>query len=682
MQAARVYPKKNTFVVEDVPVPDIGPGEVLVRVHTAGMSRGLLSVWLFTDMIKLLPATLGHEIAGVVAATGPGVSAVRKGDRVHVYAPLGCQEESCAACADGNESACESFAMIGYALFMPNGMRAYERYHDGGMAEYVRVPAGNLDKLSDETSFAAGCKLATAAISWKAVTVAGATAPGGTLLVTGASGANGSLAVACAPLAGFDQVIAVAAHRDALDPLTGMFPYVTAIATEELAPDWEKKGGLTDALREAAGQVDAIVDFTPIGPAVIAQSLPVLNRHGRAVLMAGNPSLVEISYLDIMTRDLCVSGCPHATRADVRQVAGLVAGKELDLDRFVTHRFRLDAVGEAMKTIMLRKGSPALVVLDVAENGNHDQPKDELMTEVSTTTADLERNKAIVRRFVEEIINGGDLGPVVDELFHPEYLEGNYPLDGHTGPEIVRTWVPYLRWVYPDVRHEILDLCADGDTVMCRSIQTGTPRGFFEGKSKNVPAYQRSQRRMEINMLRLKDGKICEHWGPFSRRLDDHDGEEGLGAGMAKAHQAWAAQDSSITTSETAAPETSVANGHAAEHPSVSEGESRMDTPQAVFNDMASTLAANPDRTEGLTATYQYNVEGEHGGWWTLIIDDGTSELRNGKAENPDVKISIDETDLLAMANGEFSGTEAFMTGKLRVEGNPVLGMQLGRILG
>jgi threonine dehydrogenase-like Zn-dependent dehydrogenase len=373
MQAARVHPKKNAFVLEDIPVPDIGPGEVLVQVQATGLSRGLLSVWLFTDMIKLLPATLGHEIAGVVAATGPGVSNVRAGDRVHVYAPLGCGKQSCAACAAGDESACESFAMIGYALFQPGGMEIYQRYHDGGMAEFVRVPAQNLDKLADETSFEAGCKLSTAAISWKAVSTARAGAPGGTLLVTGASGANGSIAVAAAPLAGFDRVIAVATHRSALTPLT--FDYVTGVATEELGPDWEKKGYLTELLRDEPGGVDAIVDFTPVGPAVIAQSLPVLNRHGRAVLMAGNPSLFQVSYLDIMTRNLCVSGCPHATRADVRRVAQLVAGSELDLDRFVTHRYPLDAVSDAMKAIMLRKGSPALVVLDIA---SHDQVKDEI----------------------------------------------------------------------------------------------------------------------------------------------------------------------------------------------------------------------------------------------------------------------------------------------------------------
>jgi putative sterol carrier protein/predicted SnoaL-like aldol condensation-catalyzing enzyme len=300
-------------------------------------------------------------------------------------------------------------------------------------------------------------------------------------------------------------------------------------------------------------------------------------------------------------------------------------------------------------------------------------------TTVTEASPDLERNKVIVRRFVEEIINGGDLGAVVDELFHQEYLEGNYPLDGRSGPEIVRTWVPYLRWVYPDVRHEILDLCAEGDTVMCRSIQTGTPRGFFEGKSKDVPPERRAQRRMEINMLRLKDGKICEHWGPFSRRLDEHDGQEGLGSGMARAHQAWAAAEAA---GQDSSGEDAAAAASAAAQENASEGNPSMNTPQAVFDDMASQLAAQPDRTEGLTATYQYSVQGEHGGMWTLAIDDGTFDIKPGTADNPDVRITIDEADLLAMANGEFSGTEAFMTGKLRVEGNPVLGMQLGRILG
>jgi threonine dehydrogenase-like Zn-dependent dehydrogenase len=366
MRAARVYPGRNVFVLEDIPVPAIGPGEVLVRVHAAGISRGLLSVWLFTDMISQLPATLGHEMAGVVEQTGPGVTRAKAGDRVAVYAPLGCRQDTCAACQGGDESGCPSFAMIGYAMFGPDGLDVYQRYHNGGMAEYVRVPEENLDPLPPGISFEAGCKLTTAAVSWKAVATARQTAPGGTLLVTGATGANGSLAVACAPLAGFDRVVAVAGHRTALDTVIKESPHVVAaIATEELPTGWEKRGGLADAIREAAGPVDAIVDFTPTGPAVVAQCLQTLNRSGRAVLMAGNPSLFQVSYLDVMTHNLCVSGCPHATRGDVRQVTTLVADGALDLERFVTHRFPLDDVAEAMKTIMLRRASPALVVLDI-----------------------------------------------------------------------------------------------------------------------------------------------------------------------------------------------------------------------------------------------------------------------------------------------------------------------------
>lgn len=368
MRAVRVYPKRNAFVAESIPVPDIGPGEVLVQVHSVGMSRGLVSVWLFTDMIKCMPATLGHEISGVVAGTGPGVTNVTAGDRVHVYPPLGCRKASCPGCAAGDESRCPAFAMIGYAVFGPEGLPVYERYHNGGMAEYVRVPAANLDRLPDSISFPAGCKLTTAAISGKALSTARTGTSGGTLLVTGATGANGSLTVACARLFGFERVIAVADHRPPLDRLVKSFPWVeVAIATEELAADWKKKAGLTAAVKEAAGGFDAIVDFTPIEPFVMQQCLPGLNRHGCAILMAGNPSLIQLNYLDVMTRNLRVSGCPHATRADVGQIRGLAADGGLDIGQLITHRYPLESAADAMKAIMLRKDSPALVVLDVRE---------------------------------------------------------------------------------------------------------------------------------------------------------------------------------------------------------------------------------------------------------------------------------------------------------------------------
>ncbi|MDQ2810880.1 MAG: alcohol dehydrogenase catalytic domain-containing protein [Actinomycetota bacterium] len=349
-------------------MPEIGPGEVLVRVHSVGLSRGLISVWLFTDMIKLLPATLGHEISGVVASVGPQVTNVTEGDRVHVYPPLGCGQESCDGCAQGDESRCPAFAMIGYAVFGTEGMPAYQRYHNGGMAEYVRVPAANLEILPAGLSFPAGCKLTTAAISVKALSAAREMVSGGTLLVTGATGANGSLAISCAPMFGFERVIAIAHHRPALDRLAKAFPHIHAvIATEELAAGWKKDGGLTEAIRKVTGGFDALLDFSPVEPFVIQQSLPALSRHGCAILMAGNPSLIQLNYLEIMTHSLRIWGSPHATRDDVRRAASLAGHGHLDIDPLVTHRFPLESAAEAMKAIMLRKDSPALVVLDVME---------------------------------------------------------------------------------------------------------------------------------------------------------------------------------------------------------------------------------------------------------------------------------------------------------------------------
>jgi threonine dehydrogenase-like Zn-dependent dehydrogenase len=225
-----------------------------------------------------------------------------------------------------------------------------------------------LDRLPAGISFPAGCKLTTAAISGKALSTARAAAGGGTLLVTGATGANGRIAVACSPLYGFERVIAIANHRSALDTLVKAFPYVeVAIATEELAADWKKRAGLTAVVKEATGGFDALVDFTPIEPFVAQQCLPGLNRHGCAILMAGNPSLIQVNYLDVMTRNLRVSGCPHATRDDVGRIRALAASGDLDIDPLVTHHFPLASAADAMKAIMLRQDSPGLVVLDVKE---------------------------------------------------------------------------------------------------------------------------------------------------------------------------------------------------------------------------------------------------------------------------------------------------------------------------
>jgi propanol-preferring alcohol dehydrogenase len=127
MKAARLHEYGTPLVVEDVPTPSPGPGEVLVRIGGAGFCHSDLHV--IDGEIRVLPRLpliLGHENAGWVAACGAGVTSVRDGDPVAVFGGWGCGR--CSHCVSGSEQLCEAPQWVGLSNF------------DGGYAEYLLVP--------------------------------------------------------------------------------------------------------------------------------------------------------------------------------------------------------------------------------------------------------------------------------------------------------------------------------------------------------------------------------------------------------------------------------------------------------------------------------------------------------------------------------------------------------------
>lgn len=128
MKAARLHDYGRELVLEDIPTPEVGEGQVLVRVEAAGFCHSDLHV---IDgeirMLPKLPLTLGHENAGVVAAVGKGVSFVREGDHVAVFGGWGCGR--CRACITGDEQLCTA---------APEWAGLSKR--DGGYAEFLLVP--------------------------------------------------------------------------------------------------------------------------------------------------------------------------------------------------------------------------------------------------------------------------------------------------------------------------------------------------------------------------------------------------------------------------------------------------------------------------------------------------------------------------------------------------------------
>ena len=147
---AVVFSEWQTFPsLEEVEQPEPGPGEVPLKVAGAGACHS--DVAIYKDFSKEAagsippPFTLGHENAGWVAGLGSGVSRIAEGDAYLVYGPIGCGH--CKMCARGQDTYCHNAATMPY---MGVGLG-----RDGGMAEYVVVPARNLVPLGDADPVAA-----------------------------------------------------------------------------------------------------------------------------------------------------------------------------------------------------------------------------------------------------------------------------------------------------------------------------------------------------------------------------------------------------------------------------------------------------------------------------------------------------------------------------------------------
>lgn len=136
MKAVQLVAWQTPPEIREVPVPEPGPGQVLVKVAGAGVCHSDLHLmeWPPGTLAYPLPFTLGHETAGWVESVGPGAAGVRSGDPVIVYGPWGCG--LCRQCARGAENYCERAAEIGAA---GGGLGV-----DGGMAEYMLVPSPRL----------------------------------------------------------------------------------------------------------------------------------------------------------------------------------------------------------------------------------------------------------------------------------------------------------------------------------------------------------------------------------------------------------------------------------------------------------------------------------------------------------------------------------------------------------
>lgn len=311
----------------DVPVPEPGPGQVLVRVAGVGLCH--TDALFLTSPAGVLPYdvpfTLGHEIAGWVDATGDGVTDVAVGDAVAVACMSPCWE--CRWCRQGADNYCV------------NSWRGRGFGADGGLASHVVVgqrevvPLGDLDPQQAAPLTDAGATSYHAVQRVRGKLDAAATVGAGTAVVIGVGGL-GSYAVQWLKLQTTARIIAVEARPERVD-------VATALGADEvlLAGD-----GLTRRLRDAVGPdgADAVLDFVGTDRTLNA-ALATAAKLGSVALVGAGFGTAQVRYGQ-PAHDCDVFNPQGARVAELREVVELARAGKLSIE---VERFAFDDVAAA-----------------------------------------------------------------------------------------------------------------------------------------------------------------------------------------------------------------------------------------------------------------------------------------------------------------------------------------------
>jgi L-iditol 2-dehydrogenase len=320
-----MYYNNSDVRLEELPVPKIQAGEILVKIIASGLCGSDMLEWY---RIKKAPIVLGHEIAGEVAEIGGGVSGLSIGDRVVVSHHVPCN--TCRYCLAGNHTVCETLHTTSFA--------------PGGFAEYVRVPRINVERgvfpLPGELSFEQGAFGEPVACVLRGQRLASFGA-GQTVLVIG-SGISGILHVMLARAMGAERIIATDIKDFNLKAATEFGADAVIDGREDVpALVREHNGG------RAADRVVVCAEAL----SAFKQGLESVDRGGTVLCFATTKPDIELPIpINTFWRNSITVMPSYANSPDdMQQALGLMAEGKFDVSRMVTHRLGLAETGEGFK---------------------------------------------------------------------------------------------------------------------------------------------------------------------------------------------------------------------------------------------------------------------------------------------------------------------------------------------
>jgi len=312
--------------VEEQPRPEVGRGDVLIKVRASGICGSDLMEWY---RIKRAPLVLGHEVTGEIVEVGEDISGLAVGDRVFATHHVPCDE--CLECLRGHETACRTFQEV-------------NNFTPGGFAQYLRVTGRSVRtgilKLPDEVSYEVGTFVEPLATVVRALRTIGL-APADGLLIYGA-GLTGILFVKLAKALGAGAVA-----------VADVDEYRLARAREAGADLVIPAGEDVPArFAEYAGRLaDKVVVCTGAASAAEA-ALHSVDRGGTVLFFAvGRPGeTIAVDFNPFWRNDVSLRTCYGAAPLDNWQALELLRRGAVRVDDMITHRYALEEIGQAFST--------------------------------------------------------------------------------------------------------------------------------------------------------------------------------------------------------------------------------------------------------------------------------------------------------------------------------------------
>ncbi len=337
MRVAMYYNNRDVRL-EELPVPTIGPGELLLRIQASGICGTDVMEWY---RIRGAPLVLGHEIAGEVVSTGKGVKQYQPGDRVFVSHHVPCN--SCHYCLSGHHSVCDTLRTT--------------HFDPGGFAEYIRVPKINVENgtflLPEELSFEEGSFIEPLACVVRAQRFAGLRTKQSVLVI--GSGIAGMLHVQLAKVRGAGPVIATDLNEFRLKAAKNLGADLSIPATDDV---------LARVREVNEGRLaDLVIVCTGAQPA-IKQALQSVERGGTLLFFASTPESVDvpIPIYEYWRNEITITTSYAGSPQDLTESIELLRNRQVRVREMISHRLTLAEAGVGFQLVAQAEDSIKVII--------------------------------------------------------------------------------------------------------------------------------------------------------------------------------------------------------------------------------------------------------------------------------------------------------------------------------